>query len=142
MSPPAPRYPSDEKEIYQFACPNCWAVRTITLTPGIDRPMCDCGSPLFVLGEVESEDSEYLPLDHPHTDRIVHSARSTKRPCSTSFGVRLLPEELQLRVRSTALAIAGASRARRELQSGGEESSHREGPRSPNLVIEWQPRRT
>jgi hypothetical protein len=30
MNPPAPRYHSDEKEPYQFACPDCWAVRTIT----------------------------------------------------------------------------------------------------------------
>ncbi len=67
MSQPAPRNDSDEKEIYQFACPNCWAVRTITLMPGIARPMCDCGSPLFVLGEVESEEPDGLPLDHPHT---------------------------------------------------------------------------
>jgi hypothetical protein len=69
MSPPAPQDHSDEKEIYQFACPNCWAVRTITLIPGIDRPMCDCGSPLFAIGEMESEEvAEYLPLDHPHTE--------------------------------------------------------------------------
>jgi hypothetical protein len=68
MSTPAPQYHSDEKEIYQFACPNCWAVRTIALTPGIDRPMCDCGSPLFAIGEVESGEAEYLPLDHPHTE--------------------------------------------------------------------------
>jgi hypothetical protein len=68
MSPPAPRSHSDEKEIYEFACPNCWAVRTITLMPGIARPMCDCGSPLFVLGEVESEEADGLPLDHSHTD--------------------------------------------------------------------------
>ena len=89
MSTPAPRYHSDDKEIYQFACPNCWAVRTITLMPGIDRPMCDCGSPLFAIGEVESEDAEYLPLDHTRTlSRIVHSAQFAKRPCSTSFGVR------------------------------------------------------
>jgi hypothetical protein len=66
MSTPAPH--SDEKETYQFACPTCWAVRTITLIPGIDRPMCDCGSPLVAIGEVESEDAEYLPLDHPHTE--------------------------------------------------------------------------
>jgi hypothetical protein len=68
MSTPAPRYHNDEQEIYQFACPNCWAVRTITLTPGLDRPMCDCGSPLFAIGEVESEDAEYLSLDHTHTE--------------------------------------------------------------------------
>ena len=66
MSTPAPH--SEEKETYQFACPKCWTVRTVTLVPGIDRPMCDCGSPLFAIGEVESEDAEYLPLDHPHTE--------------------------------------------------------------------------
>jgi hypothetical protein len=68
MRPPAPRYHSDEKEISEFACPNCWAVRTITLMPGIDRPMCECGSLLFAIAEVESEEAEYLPLDHPHTE--------------------------------------------------------------------------
>ena len=44
MSTPALRYDSDEKEMYQFACPSCWAVRTVTLTPGTKRPMCDCRS--------------------------------------------------------------------------------------------------
>ena len=68
MSTPAPRYHDGEKEIYQFACPNCWAVRTITLEPGIDRPICDCGSPLFAIGEAEREEAEYPPLDHPHTE--------------------------------------------------------------------------
>ena len=68
MSTPAPWYHNDGKEIYQFACPNCWAVRTITLVPGIDRPICDCGSPLFAIGEVEKDEAEYLPLDHPHTE--------------------------------------------------------------------------
>jgi hypothetical protein len=68
MNTPAPRYYSDEKETYQFACPHCWATRTITLIPGMDRPMCDCGSPLFAVGEVESEEAEYLPLDHPHAE--------------------------------------------------------------------------
>ena len=37
MSTPAPH--SEEKETYQFACPKCWTVRTVTLVPGIDRPM-------------------------------------------------------------------------------------------------------
>ncbi len=68
MSTPAIRHDSDEKEIYQFACPNCWAVRTVTLTPGAERPMCDCGSPLCVIGEVENEDAGSLSLDHPHSE--------------------------------------------------------------------------
>ena len=68
MSTPAPQYHYDEKEIYQFACPDCWALRTITLVPGIARPMCDCGSPLFAIGEVESDDAECLSLDHTHTE--------------------------------------------------------------------------
>jgi len=68
MSTPALRYDSDEKEMYQFACPNCWAVRTVTLTRGTKRPMCDCGAPLSVIGEVESEEAESLSLDHPHTE--------------------------------------------------------------------------
>lgn len=56
MNSQALRYDTDEKEMYQFACPNCWAVRTVTLTPGATRPMCECGSPLSVIGEVESQE--------------------------------------------------------------------------------------
>lgn len=59
---------TDEKEIYQFACPSCWKVRTLALTPGAERPMCDCGSPLWAIGEADEEDADYLPLDHPHTE--------------------------------------------------------------------------
>ena len=51
MSTPTPRNDIDEEETYQFACPDCWAVRIVTLTPGAKRPMCDCGSPLSVIGE-------------------------------------------------------------------------------------------
>jgi hypothetical protein len=68
MNTAALRYGSDEKEMYQFACPNCWAVHTIALTPGTKRPICGCGSPLSVIGEVESEEAESLSLDHPHTE--------------------------------------------------------------------------
>ena len=68
MSAPAPQNRSDEKEIYQFACPNCWAVRTVTLTAGAKRPMCDCGSPLSIIAEVVSYEPEPLSLDHPHSE--------------------------------------------------------------------------
>jgi len=131
MSTPAPRFHNDEKEIYQFACPNCWAVRTITLMPGIDRPMCDCGSPLFVLGEVKSEEAEYLPLDHPHTDSNCSfcAVRQTSMQ-HKALVCDSLPEELQLRVRSTAL-IVGRSLAHDGRWIGRRESSQREcAPRS------------
>ena len=80
MSTPAPWDHGDEEEIYQFACPNCWAVRTITLVPGTDGPVCDCGSPLFAIGEVESEEAEYLPLDHPHTEPTCSFCMARQAP--------------------------------------------------------------
>ena len=68
MSTPALRYDSDEKQLYQFACPNCWVVRTVTLAAGSKRPMCECGSALSVIAEVESEETWSMSLDHLHTE--------------------------------------------------------------------------
>ena len=59
---------TEEKETYEFACPVCWAVRKITLVAGLARPMCDCGSPLYAIGEVEPEEVEQLSLDHHHQE--------------------------------------------------------------------------
>jgi hypothetical protein len=62
---PAVKRDTVESEVYQFACPECWAVRTVALTPGAKRPMCDCGSPLFAIAEVNGEPDD-VALDHPH----------------------------------------------------------------------------
>jgi hypothetical protein len=94
MSTPAPQYHYDEKEIYQFACPDCWAVRTITLVPGIARPMCDCGSPLFAIGEVESDDAECLSLDHTHRAALLVLCRSRHVHATQALVCDLLPKEL------------------------------------------------
>ena len=37
----AVRYESEEMEMYEFACPACWAVRTVTLTPGRYELLCN-----------------------------------------------------------------------------------------------------
>jgi len=68
MNPSPLRSDSYGKEMYEFACPSCWAVRTGTLHPSDRGPMCDCGSPLSVIGEVESEEAPSLSLDHPHSE--------------------------------------------------------------------------
>ena len=68
MSTPALRYDSYGKEMYEFACPSCWSVRTGTLPPSDKGPMCECGSPLSVIGEMASEEAESLSLDHSHSE--------------------------------------------------------------------------
>ncbi len=102
MSTPALRYDGDQQEIYEFACPKCWSVRTVTLTPGIERPMCECGSPLCAIAEVE-EEAEYLPLDHPHTEPECSFCAARRTPmqhrlwcaifflrnCNCGYGQRL-----------------------------------------------------
>lgn len=79
MSVQALRHDSEEAETYEFACPNCWAVRTVTLTPGIKRPMCECGTPLAAIGEVKSE-AEGLSLDHPHSEPSCGFCAARKAP--------------------------------------------------------------
>ena len=67
MTRPGVQSDADEGDIYQFACPKCWTVQAVTVTSGLDAPMCTCGSPL-VATDGRSETPEYLPLDHPHTE--------------------------------------------------------------------------
>ncbi len=108
MSTAAVRYESEEMEMYEFACPTCWAVRTVALTPGATRPICDCGTPLTVIGEVECgevecEEAESLSLDHPHTEPDCSFCAARQAPmqhrlwcaiyflrnCNCGFGQRL-----------------------------------------------------
>ncbi len=66
MDSTALQHDADESETYEFACPDCWSVRTVTLTPGVKRPICDCGSPLFAIAEVKADEADDIALDHPH----------------------------------------------------------------------------
>lgn len=68
MGPPALRYDLDAEQVYQFACPSCWTVRTVSLAAGSRRPTCDCGSPLSAIAEVESEETWSISLDHLHSE--------------------------------------------------------------------------
>jgi len=68
MSTPELERETEEQEMYEFACLACWAVKTVALTSGAKRPICDCGTPLSVIGEAYADDAESLSLDHPHTE--------------------------------------------------------------------------
>jgi hypothetical protein len=84
-----------EGDVYQFACPQCCTVQTVTVTSGLDAPMCTCGSPLFATAtERRSEVPEYLPLDHPHTEPtcsfcVARRAPTQHRLCCAIFFMRV-----------------------------------------------------
>jgi len=96
------RYDNEEKEMYEFACPACWATRIVTLIPGAKRPMCECGTPLAVIGEADGDEADAQSLDHPHTepDCAFCAARQTPiqhrlwcaiyflRNCNCGYGQR------------------------------------------------------
>ena len=85
------RYDNEEEEMemenYEFACPACWAVRTVSLTPGAKRPMCDCGTPLSASPITEPQCAFCAARQTPIQHRLW-CAIYFLRNCNCGYGQR------------------------------------------------------